>query len=207
MWTRRDRLAFLDWEDRELPLATQAKLLSLNRSGLYYQPKLPSPEEVEIRHLIDEIFTECPFYGSRRIAAVLNRRGHRVNRKAVQRHMREMGLQAIYPGPNLSRRNQQHKVFPYLLRGLPIVAPNQVWGTDITYIRMSHGWLYMVAFMDWHSRYIVSWALSDTLDADFVAEAVAAGFKVAVSGILNSDQGSQYTSSAYRACAECRRPY
>lgn len=123
MLSRTERLALLDWKDRELPIKTQAELLGLNRSGLYYKSVPPSPEEVALKREIDEIFTECPYYGSRRVTAVLRRRGWTVNRKAVQRHMREMGLEAVYPGPNLSRRNQEHRVYPYLLRGLTISAP------------------------------------------------------------------------------------
>ena len=112
--------------------------------------------------------------------------------------MREIGLESISPGPNLSYRNQQHKVFPYLLRGLAITAPNQVWGTDITYIRMPRGWLYMVVVLDWYSRFVVSWELSNTLEGEFVLDAVRQGFDVAIPGILNSDQGSQYTSLVQR---------
>lgn len=195
--TRSERVALLDWDKRELPLKTQAELLGLNRSHLYYKPRGPSEAEVMLKREIDEIFTECPFYGSRRITAVLRARGRQVNRKAVQRHMREMGLEAIYPKMNLSRRNQEHRVYPYLLRGLVIHSPNQVWGTDITYVRMRAGWLYLVVVLDWHSRYVVSWALSDSLEVDFVVEAVAEAFHTATPDILNSDQGSQFTSPAY----------
>lgn len=197
MLSRNDRLELLDWEDRELPIRTQAELLGLNRSGLYYKSKPPSDEELALKRLIDEISTDHPYYGSRRITAELRRRGWRVNRKAVCRHMREMGLEAVCPGPNLSRRNQQHRVYPYLLRGVTIFAPNQVWGTDITYIRLTRGWLYLVALLDWYSRYVVSWELSDTLEVGFVLAAVEAGFAKARPEILNSDQGSQFTSPAY----------
>lgn len=197
MLSRTERLALLDWKDRELPIKTQAELLGLNRSGLYYKSVPPSPEEVALKREIDEIFTECPYYGSRRVTAVLRRRGWTVNRKAVQRHMREMGLEAVYPGPNLSRRNQEHRVYPYLLRGLTISTPNQVWGTDITYIRLARGWLYLVALLDWYSRFVVSWALSDTLETTFVLAAVEEAFRRAKPEILNSDQGSQFTSPAY----------
>ena len=197
MLTRSERLELLDGDQRELPLKTQAELLDLNRSGLYYRPVPPSPEDLALKRAIDEIFTERPYYGSRRITVVLRRRGWEVNRKAVQRQMRQMGLEAIYPGPNLSRRHQDHRVYPYLLRGMIIDAPNQVWGTDITYIRLARGWLYLVAVLDWYSRYVVSWALSDTLEAAFVVAAIDEGFEQAIPQILNSDQGSQYTSPAY----------
>ena len=197
MLTRGERLEMLDWECRELPITKQAELLGLNRSGLYYKPKPPSEEELALKRAIDEIYTEHPYYGSRRITAELRRRSWHVNRKAVQRHMREMGLEAVYPGPNLSRRNQEHRVYPYLLRGVTISAPNQVWGTDITYIRLARGWLYLVAVLDWYSRYVVSWELSESLEVGFVLAAVEAGFEQARPEILNSDQGSQFTSPAY----------
>lgn len=190
-------MALLDWETRELPIKTQAEFLGLNRSSLYYKPRSPSPEEVRLKHRIDEIYTEYPFYGSRRITAQLRREGWQVNRKAVQRHMREMGLEAIYPGPNLSRRRQEHRVYPYLLRGLAIVAPNQVWGIDVTYIRLLRGWMYLVAILDWYSRYVVSWELDASLEVGFVLTAVERAFQGARPEILNSDQGSQFTSPAY----------
>ncbi len=155
------------------------------------------PEELAIKHRIDEIYTAYPFYGSRRITAQLRREGFVVNRKTVQRHMREMGIAGICPGPNLSRRNAEHRVFPYLLRGLAIEAPNQVWGVDITYIRLQRGWLYLVAVMDWYSRYVVSWELDQSLEVDFVLTAVRRGLERARPEIVNSDQGSQFTSPAY----------
>lgn len=195
--TRDERLALLDREVRELPLTTQAELLGLNRSGLYYQPVPPSPEEVALRHRIDEIYTDHPFYGSRRITAQLQREGWLVNRKAVQRHMREMGIEGIAPKRNLSRASQEHRVFPYLLRGRVIQAPNEVWGVDITYIRLVRGWMYLVAIMDWYSRYVVSWELDTTLEVGFVLQAVRKGLSRGKPMILNSDQGSQFTSPAY----------
>jgi putative transposase len=151
-------LALIERRDTDLTLKTQAELLSLNRSGLYYEPVAPSAEEVAIKHRIDEIYTQYPFYGSRRITAVLNRErpNQPVNRKAVQRHMREMGIAGICPGPNLSRRNTEHRVYPYLLRHTTSSYPNHVWGIDITYIRLRAGWMYLVAIMDWYSRYVVS---------------------------------------------------
>ena len=179
-----------------LPLKTQADLLSLNRSGLYYQPVAPSPEEVALKHRIDEIYTAHPFYGSRRIAVVL-RPDFIVNRKAVQGHMREMGLAGIVPGPNLSKRRQEHQVYPYLLRNVRLTRPNQAWGIDITYIRLHAGWMYLVAILDWFSRYVVSWALDDTLEMPFVLTAVDRALAQAVPEIWNSDQGSHFTSPQY----------
>lgn len=178
-------------------MKAQAELLGLNRSSLYYKPVEPSEDELALKRRIDEIYTECPFYGSRRITAILHREGLQVNRKAVQRHMREMGIAGICPGPNLSRRNQEHQVFPYLLRGLQITGPNHVWGIDITYIRLQRGWLYLVAILDWYSRYVVSWQLDQTLEMPFVLEAVQRALSTAQPTIMNSDQGSHFTSPAY----------
>ena len=186
----------MDRVDRELPLSVQAELLSLNRSGLYYQPVPPSPEELWIKRSIDEIYTACPFYGSRKITEEL-RKDLSINRKAVQRHMREMGLAAICPGPNLSQRRQDHAIFPYLLRDLTAARPNHIWGIDITYIRLCGGWLYLVAVLDWYSRYVVSWELDQTLEMPFVLDAVERALAQATPTIWNSDQGSHFTSPQY----------
>lgn len=197
MLTRPERVALVDWEAAELPIKTQAELLGLNRSGLYYKPVPPSEEEVAVRHRIDELYTMYPFYGSRRITAALRREGWTINRKAVQGHMRAMGIAGVCPGPNLSRRNTQHRIYPYLLRGLCINRPNQVWGIDITYIRLARGWMYLVVILDWYSRYVVAWELDDTLEVDFVLVAVTRGLSQAHPEIVNSDQGSQFTSQEY----------
>ncbi|WP_242649366.1 IS3 family transposase [Syntrophomonas wolfei] len=195
--TRSERNALVDWDNPELPIKTQAELLSLNRTSLYYKPVPPSPEEISIKHLIDEIYTKYPYYGSRRIQAVLNKKGVIINRKAVQRHMREMGIQGICPGPNLSKRDLQHRIYPYLLRGVKITHPNQVWSLDITYIRMKYGWMYLVAIIDWYSRYILSWELDQSLEISFVLRAVNKALAQAQPEIMNSDQGSQFTSIPY----------
>ena len=141
---------------------------------------------------IDEIYTAHPFFGSRRIAHEIG-----VNRKQIQRLMREMGLEAIYPKPNLSKNANQHPVYPYLLRGITADHPNHIWGTDITYIRMHQGFLYLVAFLDWYSRYVVSWRLSTTLTTDFVLKAASEALTVGTPEITNSDQGVQFTSEEY----------
>jgi putative transposase len=154
------------------PLSVQADLLSLSRSSLYYRPVVPAVEEVALKHRMDEIYTAYPFYGSRRITAQLRREGQVINRKAVQRHVREMGITGICPGPHLSRRHPAHRVYPYLLRQVTAAYPNHVWGIDITYIRLLKGWLYLVAVLDWYSRYVISWQLDETLDIDFVLAAV-----------------------------------
>jgi putative transposase len=189
-------MARVDWADRELPLTVQAELLSLNRSGLYYQPVPPSPEELWIKRRIDEIYTQWPFYGSRKITAEL-RKELVINRKAVQRHMREMGLSAIAPGPNLSQHRQEHAIFPYLLRNLTAARPNHIWGIDITYVRLRTGWLYLVAVLDWYSRYVVSWELDQTLEMPFVLDTVEHALAQATPTIWNSDQGSHFTSPQY----------
>ena len=150
-----------------------------------------------MKHRIDEIYTESPFYGSRKITGQLRREGVLINRKAVQGHMREMGISGITPGPNLSRREQGHRVFPYLLRDLLIERPNQVWGIDITYIRLLGGWLYLVAIIDWFSRYTVAWELDETLEMPFVIECVERALSQAAPEIWNSDQGSHFTSPLY----------
>jgi putative transposase len=187
----------VEWEDRGLPVSVQAELLSLSRTSLYYQPVAPSPSELAIKHRIDELYTAHPYYGSRRITAQLRREEVVINRKQVQRHMHEMGLAGICPGPNLSKRRQDHQVYPYLLRGLTMTKPNEVWGIDITYIRLHSGWLYLVAVLDWFSRYIVSWALDQTLELAFVLEAVEEALRRATPLIWNSDQGSHFTSPQY----------
>lgn len=169
----------------------------MNRSGLYYQPRPPSAEEVALKHRIDEIFTQCPFYGSRKIAGQLHREGQAVNRKTVARYMQEMGLMALFPGPNLSKRAYQAGIFPYLLRNLKAETADQIWGIDITYIRLHGGWMYLVAILDWYSRYIVSWELDQSLHQEFVLLAMRNALKQATPQICNSDQGSHFTSSSY----------
>jgi putative transposase len=195
--SREDRVCLIERGPSDLALCVQADLLSISRSSLYYEPKPPAPEEIVLRHRIDEIYTKWPFYGSRRITVELTREGWEINRKHVQRCMREMGIAGICPGPNLSKRNQEHNVYPYLLRGLEIEAPNQVWGIDITYIRMQAGWMYLVAVLDWFSRYIVSWELDQTIEIGFVLEAVDRALAQAIPVIWNSDQGSHFTSPLY----------
>ena len=195
--SRHDRVALLERPASELPPATQAMLLGLNRTHLYYVPVPPSPEELLLKRHIDELFTARPFYGVRKITAQLRKDGCLVNHKAVARHMREMGLAAICPGRNLSKRTHAHAIYPYLLRNLTAQRPNHIWGIDITYIRLRQGWMYLVAVLDWYSRYIVSWALDQTLQAGFVLEAVEAALAVATPTICNSDQGSHFTSPHY----------
>ncbi len=184
-------------EGAELPLAVQAELLGLSRSSLYYRPVPPSPDEVALKHRIDELYTRYPFYGSRRIAATLRREGAAINRKAIQRHMREMGIEGIAPGPATSAPRRERRPYPYLLRGLLIARPDHVWGVDITYIRLRAGWMYLVAVLDWYSRYVVAWELDQTLELGFVLAAMGAALSRATPEICNSDQGSHFTSPQY----------
>lgn len=178
-------------------MRVQCELLGLNRSGVYYRPQAIDVDELDIKRHIDEVYTAYPFYGIRRITAQLRQDGLLVNHKAVARHMREMGLQAIYPGPNLSKRAQQAALYPYLLGGLRIDHPNQVWGVDITYIRLRSGWMYLFAVLDWYSRFVVGWSLDGTLEIGFVLETMQAALATATPTICNSDQGSHFTSPQY----------
>jgi len=173
-------------------------LLSISRSSLYYRPRQPSAEEVAPKHRIDALYTQYPFFSSRRITALLQRDGLNVNRKAVQRHMREMGIAGICPRPNLSRRAHGEQVYPYMLRDLTSRYPNHAWGIDVTYIRLQTSWIYLVAVLDWFSRYVVSWELDDTLQLPFVLAAVERALEQARPEIWNSDQGSHFTSPQYR---------
>lgn len=173
----------------------QCELLALNRSTLYYVPAKVSAEETALMKAIDQIFTKWPFYGSRRIVLELRRLGHEVNRKRVQRLMRIMGLQALVPGPHTSKPHPEHKVYPYLLRRLDITRPNQVWATDITYIPLESGWGYLIAILDWHSRAVLSWRLSNTMTVDFCLDTLKdALLHNGKPEIFNSDQGAQFTS-------------
>lgn len=147
--TKQELMEMVDWTVSEVPVSHQAELLDINRSSLYYKLVQPSQVEVAIKNRMDEIFPKCPYFGWRKIAEILNAKGETINRKKVQHHMREMGIKAVYPGPNLSKRNLQHRVYPYLLRGLSISHPNQVWSIDITYIRLQHSWMYLTAVIDW----------------------------------------------------------
>ncbi len=169
----------------------------MNRSSLYYKPVPPSPEEIHLKHRIDELYTQHTFLGYRKIAAIMNREGDGIHQNTVRAYMREMGLMAIYPGPNLSKRDLQHRIYPYLLRKLAITRPDQVWSVDITYIRMKHGWMYLYAIMDWYSRFIVDWQLDQSLEIAFVLETTTRALARRKPNILNSDQGSHFTSPQF----------
>lgn len=179
-------------------MRNQCELLGLNRSTLYYKPVEPDAETLELMRLIDQIFMKHPSFGARRIRAMLRRKhGKHVTRGRVRRLMKLMGLEAIYRKPRTSKPNLAHKIYPYLLRGLDINRPNQVWATDITYLPMAKGFVYLVAVMDWNSRYILSWRLSNTLDDEFCVAAVADALTCARPEIFNTDQGSQFTSEDF----------
>jgi putative transposase len=195
--SRAERLSIIEREQPELPLSAQAELLDLSRSSLYYRPVPPSVQEIAIKHRIDEIYTRYPFYGSRRITAQLHREEILINRKAVQRYMQEMGIAGICPGPNLSKRNAAHQVYPYLLGQVTAAYPNHIWGVDITYVRLSTGWMYLVAILDWYSRYVIAWELDQRLEIGFVLDAMDRALARTQPEIWNSDQGSHFTSPQY----------
>ena len=181
-----------------LSIVRQCRLLELSRSSVYYRPAPVSAEDLRLMLLIDRQYLKTPFYGSRRMAAWLRRQGHPVNRKRVQRVQRLLGLQAIYQKPNTSRPAPESRIFPYLLRGLVIDRPNQVWCADITYIPMAKGFLYLVAIMDWASRKLLAWRLSNTMEAAFCVEALEDALgRYGGPEIFNTDQGSQFTSAAF----------
>lgn len=183
---------------RTLSIRTQCTMLAVPRSRLYYEPEPALGEDLVLKRLLDEAYMRHPFYGTRRMVVYLRHEGWQVNRKRVRRLMHEMGIEAIAPGPNTSRRNKCHAVYPYLLRGLEIHRPNQVWSTDITYIPLSHGFAYLVAVIDWYSRKVLAWRVSNTLDAGFCLDCVNQALSdFGKPEIFNTDQGCQFTSEAF----------
>jgi len=182
----------------DISVRRQCALAGVARSSWYYQPRGESEENLLYMRLIDEQYLKTPFYGSPRMCWVLRQKGYNVNEKRVSRLMKVMGLQAIYPKKNLSKAAPGHKIYPYLLRGLKIDCPNQVWSTDITYIRMLRGFLYLCAVIDWHSRAVLSWRLSNTMDVDFCIETLEDALESGIKPeIFNTDQGSQFTSPKF----------
>jgi putative transposase len=178
-----------------LSLVRQCRMLGISRSGVYYKPIGESAENLLLMRLIDEQFLETPFFGARQMSKHLRRLGHAVGRKRIRRLMRKMGLEPVYQRPNTSAPHPEHKIYPYLLKGLEINEPNKAWCADITYIPMRRGFLYLVAIMDWHSRKILSWRLSNSLDADFCVAALQEALsRFPKPAIFNTDQGSQFTS-------------
>ena len=192
----------VDRQHPSLSVVRQCRLLNISRSGLYYQTKGLSEEDITLMKLIDRQYLTTPFYGARKIVACLNKKEYKVNRKRVRRLMRIMGLRAIYRRPRTSRPVPGNKIYPYLLNGIEITRPNQVWAADITYIPMARGFLYLVAIIDWYSRYVLSWRLSNTLEADFCIEALEEALRKDRPDIFNTDQGSQFTSEAFTGLLE-----
>jgi len=192
----------VDRRHPSLSIVRQCRLLDISRSGLYYQPKGISEEDLTLMKLIDHQYLATPFYGARKMAAWLKSQGQRVDRKRVRRLMRVMGLKAIYRRPRTSKPVPGHKIYPYLLSGLKITRPNQVWAADITYIPMARGFLYLVAIIDWYSRYVLSWRLSNTLDAGFCVDALEEALRKGRPDIFNTDQGAQFTSETFTEILE-----
>jgi putative transposase len=186
-----------------LSVSRQCQLVAVNRSSFYYKSKPVTPEDLELMRMIDKQYLKTPFYGSRSMTKHFRRLGHKINRKRVQRLMRLMGIEAVYPKPKTSKPHPEHKIYPYLLRNLKIDRPNQVWAADITYIPLKRGFMYLVAVMDWHSRKVLAWRLSNTLDADFCVSALEEAIRLyGRPEIFNTDQGSQFTSLAFTKTLE-----
>ncbi len=200
--SRERRREMVDRQHPALSTVRQCALMGISKSSVYYRPRGSSQKDLETMKLIDQQYLATPFYGSRRMRVWLDRQGHSVNRKRVQRLMRTMGLQAIYRRPRTSQPAPGHKVYPYLLGGMEITRPNQVWAADITYIPMARGFLYLVAIIDWYSRYVVAWTLSNTLDADFCIDALEKALGKGKPEIFNTDQGSQFTSEGFTGLLE-----
>lgn len=180
--------------DKEMSIREQCKLLEINRSTLYYEPVAENMETIQMMYLLDTEYTEHPFYGVRKMTEHLRSKGFNVGKDRVRSMLRKMGLYAIYPKPNFSKRNYEHKVYPYLLKGLSIIKPNQVWCADITFLRLLQGFAYLVVIMDWFSRYVLSWRVSNTLDSDFCILALEEALRFGKPDIFNTDQGAQFTS-------------
>jgi putative transposase len=196
--SRSRRKEMVEPDHPRLSIIRQCNLLCISRSSWYYEAIGESAENLELMRLIDEEFMEEPSYGVRQMARYLRRKGHWVNRKRIKRLMRKMGLMAIYQKPDTSKPHPEHKRYPYLLRGMEITEPNQVWCSDVTYIPLRKGFLYLVAIMDWASRKVLSWRLSNSLDADFCVAALKEAFtKYGKPVIFNTDQGSQFTSASF----------
>jgi putative transposase len=181
----------------QLSIVRQCELLGLNRASYYYLPGTESPENLAIMRLLDEQYLKTPFYGVRRMLAYIQTQGYLVNIKRIRRLLRLMGLEALYPKANLSKAQPGHQIFPYLLKGLIIDRVNQVWSSDITYIPVKSGFFYLVAIMDWYSRYVLAWRLSNSLEASFCLEALEAALKFGRPEIFNTDQGAQFTSDQF----------
>lgn len=195
--TGEDSLKWIDRDHEFLSVRRQCALLGIHRSRWYYEAVPETGENLELMRLIDGQYLKTPFWGSRNMTVFLRRRGHAVNRKRIQRLMRKMGLEGLSPGPSTSRPAAGHKVYPYLLRDVVVERPNQVWSSDITYVPLRAGFLYLVAVMDWYSRHVLSWRLSNSLDVEFCVEALDEALRTGRPEIFNTDQGSQFTSGDF----------
>ena len=192
-----EKRSWVDASDTTLSVRRQCELLGLHRSNMYYEPVPEGAENLTLMRLIDEEYLRHPFLGSRRMELYLKQLGYVISRKKVQRLMRRMGLEGLAPGPRTSVPSKGHKVFPYLLRGIDITRPNQVWACDITYVPMPSGYLYLTAVMDWFSRHVLAWRLSNSMDVEFCLEAVEEALSQGRPEIFNTDQGSQFTSREF----------
>ncbi len=195
--SRKQRQGMIDRQHNQLSLVRQCTLLDISRGSVYYQPTPTRTEDLELMALMDRQYLKTPFYGSRRMKAWLRGQGHQVNRKRVRRLMQVMGLEVIYRRPNTSKPAPGHRIYPYLLKGVKIDRVNQAWSADITYIPMAKGFLYLIAIMDWHSRYVLAWRLSNTMDVDFCVQALEEALSKGQPEIFNTDQGSQFTSESF----------
>lgn len=196
-FTTEQKRKLMEWNNQEISLCRQCKLLSLSKGALYYEPAKLDQFSLSIMGFIDLQHIKTPFFGSRKMVAALQRCGYIVNRKRVQRLMKLMGIRTIYPKRSLSQKSKAHKIYPYLLKDIKIDNPNFVWSVDITYIQLRGGFLYLVAIIDWYSRYVLSWRLSNTLDVSFCLEALEEALDKGTPIIFNSDQGSQFTSKEF----------
>ena len=195
--TTDEKRAAVEPENRQVSIDRQCDLLGISRAAYYYHPRPVSYENLLIMRLLDEEYTRHPFYGARRLSDWVCRQGHPAGREKVGRLMKEMGIEAIYPKKPLSLKNKEHKIYPYLLRTLEINRPDQVWCSDITYVRMQRSFAYLTVVMDWFSRYVLSWGLSLSLESDFCVLALEKALERAKPEIFNTDQGSQFTSEAF----------
>ncbi|MCP3925399.1 MAG: IS3 family transposase [Desulfobacterales bacterium] len=206
-WLKKKLNSCIDWKKKciqpehpQIPVVRQCELLDFSRSAYYYESRGISDYNKLLMRLIDEEHTKYPFYGVLRLTAWLQRNGHMVNLKRIRRLMRLMDIAAVYPKPKLSKPSKEHEIYPYLLKGVNITRPNQVWCTDITYIRTVHGFVYLVAVMDWFSRYVLSHEISNTMDNRFCINALNKALEISKPEIFNSDQGSQFTSNDFTSC-------
>ena len=191
------RRLMIEPDNHQISIVKQCDLLGVSRSGYYYSPLPENPENLNIMRMMDEQYLKTPFYGARRMHAHIKHQGFPVNIKRIRRLLRLMGLEAIYPKPNISKLQQGHKIYPYLLNGLSINKINQVWSSDITYIPMTSGFLYLVAIIDWYSRFVLSWRISNSLDSNFCVDALDEALELGCPEIFNTDQGPQFTGERH----------